>query len=107
VVVLAAITAVIHLSLAFPDPVFILNGLGYLTLTAALLLPLPILARYRTLIRWAFVGYTALTILIWVAIGERTPIAYVAKLAEVLLIVLLVLGRGADEGEHSEPSQSS
>jgi hypothetical protein len=41
IILLAAITAIIHLSLSFPDPMFILNDLGFLTLTAALFLPLP------------------------------------------------------------------
>ena len=46
VVVLTLITAIVHLSLLFPDPVFILNGLGYLTLLAALYLPMPRLERF-------------------------------------------------------------
>jgi hypothetical protein len=35
VVLLTLIAAAVHLSLLFPDPAFILNGLGYLTLLAA------------------------------------------------------------------------
>jgi hypothetical protein len=38
-------TASIHLSLNFPDLGFILNGLGYLTLLAALYLPVPQIER--------------------------------------------------------------
>jgi hypothetical protein len=43
VVVLALTTAIIHLylGLSFGDPVFVLNGLGYLALFAALYLPFP------------------------------------------------------------------
>ena len=51
VVVLTVITAIVHLSLLFPDPVFILNGLGYLALLAALYLPVPRIARYRNVVR--------------------------------------------------------
>ena len=40
VVLLTLIAAVIHLSLLFPDPAFILNGLGYVMLLAALYLPI-------------------------------------------------------------------
>lgn len=47
IIVLTAATALIHLQLNFPDPVFILNGLGYLTLLAALYLPVPQLALPR------------------------------------------------------------
>jgi hypothetical protein len=82
-------TAAIHLQLNFPDPVFILNGLGYLTLLAALFLPN--LAGYRGLVRWALIGYAALTILLWILIGARTPIGYIDKVIEVALISLLLL----------------
>ncbi len=73
-------TALIHLQLAFPDPAFILNGLGYLTLLAALYLPIPQVGRYRSMVRWALIGYTALTIFLWVLLGARTPIGYIDKM---------------------------
>ncbi len=91
IVLLTLATAVIHLQLNFPDPVFILNGLGYLALLAALYLPVPRLAGYRSLARWALVGYTALTILLWVLFGARTPIGYADKLIEAALIALLLV----------------
>ena len=89
IVLLTLGTALIHLQLAFPDPVFILNGLGYLTLLAALYLPQ--LARYRNVVRWVLVGYAALTIFLWILIGARTPIGYIDKAMEVALIALLLL----------------
>ena len=70
---------------------FILNGLGYLALLAALYLPVAPLARYRGAVRWVLVGYTALTILLWVLIGARSTIGYVDKVIEVALIALLLL----------------
>lgn len=91
IVLLTLATALIHLQLAFPDPAFILNGLGYLTLLAALYLPVPRLARYRNVVRWVLVGFTALTILLWILLGARTPIGYIDKTIEVALIVLLLL----------------
>jgi hypothetical protein len=51
VVLLTLIAAAVHLSLLFPDPAFILNGLGYLTLLAALYLPIPQLAPYERIVR--------------------------------------------------------
>ena len=39
VVVLTLIASAVHLSLLFPYPAFILNGLGYLALLTALYLP--------------------------------------------------------------------
>lgn len=91
IIVLTAATALIHLQLNFPDPVFILNGLGYLGLLGALYLPLPQLARYHNAARWVLIGYTALTIFLWILVGARTPIGYIDKLIEVALITLLVI----------------
>lgn len=91
IIILTAATALIHLQLNFPDPVFILNGLGYLALLAALYLPLPQLARYEIAARWILVGYTAITIILWILVGARTPIGYIDKLIEVALIALLIL----------------
>ena len=82
-------TAFIHLQLNFPDPVFILSGLGYLALLAALYLPG--LARYRNVVRLVLIGYTALIIFLWVLFGARIPIGYVDKVIEVALISLLIL----------------
>jgi hypothetical protein len=89
--VLTLATAAIHLQLNFPDPVFILNGLGYLGLLAALFLPIPQIARYRNLVRWALIGFAALTIFLWIILGARTPIGYIDKAIEVALISLLLL----------------
>jgi hypothetical protein len=85
------IAAGVHLSLLFPDPGFILNGLGYLTLLAALYLPIPRLAPYRRIVRWTLIGYATLTILLWVTIGERTLLGYSTTADEVALVVLLIL----------------
>jgi hypothetical protein len=93
VILLTVATALIHIVLAFqfpegPDAVFILNGLGYLGLVT--LLYLPLLAKQRTWIRWLLLGYTILTIILWVLIGPKDLIwGYVDKLIEVTLVVLL------------------
>jgi hypothetical protein len=91
VVVLTLITAIVHLSLLFPDPVFILNGFGYLTLLAALYLPITRLVPHRPLVRRILIGYTMLTILAWVAIGERTLLGYSTTAVEVALVILLLI----------------
>lgn len=97
IIVLAAIaTALIHIVLAFQfpggvDPVFVLNGLGYLVLTALLYLPLPALARYHNVVRWVLIGYTLVTVVAWYLIGVRSAIAYVDKAIELLLIICLTL----------------
>lgn len=84
-------TAVTHMSLLFPDLVFILNGLGYLGLLGALYLPIPALVPHRPLVRRLLMGYTALTIGLWGLFGLRTPLGYLNKLNEVALIVALII----------------
>ena len=96
IIVLTLVSAVVHLwlafrSFAFPDPAFILNGLGYLTLLAALYLPIPQAERYRNVVRWVLIGYAALTATLWIAIGLRIPIGYITTTDEVVLILLLLL----------------
>ena len=91
IILLTVATAVIHFSLLFPDVLFILNGLGYLGLLAALYLPIPQLSNYRRLARWVLLGYTALTVILWVIMGSRILIGYVDKAIEIVLIALLWL----------------
>ncbi len=94
IIVLTISTALIHLywSSQIPTPVgLILNGLGYAVLLAALYLPIAILSRFRDTIRWVLVGYAALTVVLWVLVGPRVAIAYIDKVIELLLILLLLL----------------
>lgn len=91
IVVLTLATAIIHFTLVFPSVLFILNGLGFLVLLAALYAPLSMLAPYRGWVRWALLGYTALTVILWLIMGLRAPIGYITKAIEVALIVLLLL----------------
>jgi hypothetical protein len=96
ILALTVMTAAIHiwLGLDFLDSggqIFVLNGLGYLVLTTLLLLPLAPLVRYRGLVRWILIAYTAVTVVAWVLIGARTPLAFVDKAIEIVLIALLWL----------------
>jgi hypothetical protein len=100
VVVLTLMAALVHLSLLFPDPVFILNGVGFLALLAALYLPVARLVPHRRAVRWTLIGYATLTILAWVAIGERTPLGYSTTAGEVALVILLLV-----EGSRTTPQQ--
>jgi len=95
-IILAALaTAILHITL-FPDIMFTLNGLGYIGLLGAFLLPIPIFQQNHRMVWWAFIGYTALTIVLWVIMGDKnfvagtsSAIGYYAKAAELILIVLL------------------
>ena len=91
IILLTLATAVIHLALGIHNQflMFILNGIGYLVLVIALYLPQ--LKSYRPIIRWAFIAYTAVTIIAWAVIGSRNAIGYFDKAIEVVLIVLLFL----------------
>jgi hypothetical protein len=102
IILLALVTALIHINLAFrfpdgPNIIFLLNGLGYVGLVALLYAPFSALDRYRPWIRWVLMGYTALTIVLWLLIGvgspftdtPPSPIAYIDKAVEVALLILL------------------
>ena len=92
IVALALITASIHIVLAVPLTLIglYLNGLGYIVLVTALVVPR--LRGYRRQIRWLLMGYTALTIALWVILGRPyTTIGYVDKAVELGLIGLLWL----------------
>ena len=89
---LALATAAIHLylGLSFGNTLFVLNGLGYLGLLAALQLPIPQLSPFRPIVRWVLVGYTTLTIVLYFVMAPLTVIGFVDKTIEVTLIVLLL-----------------
>ncbi len=94
IIVLTLATAFIHFTLvhSLMDIAFILNGLGYLALLAALYLPIPFLVDRHSLVRYALMGFAALTIIAWIALGDKTWwLGYVAKTIEIVLIVLLWL----------------
>ena len=97
IAVLTLLTAGTHFSLLFPDGLFILNGLGYLTLLAAYLVPVPFFRNNRGLIRWAFIGFTVVTIVAWIAIGDKSwpagAMGYANKAIEVLLVIALLSDR--------------
>lgn len=97
IILLTLATALIHISLLFPDTLFILNGLGYITLLVLYLSPSNLTQNYRGWIRWVFIGYTLVTILAWVAIGDKSwpgdALGYSAKAIEIALIILLFLDR--------------
>jgi ABC-type microcin C transport system permease subunit YejB len=97
IIVTGLITALVHLVLLNTgmgkiDPLFSLNGLGFLALLAALFLNLPVVSRQKALVHWGFMAFTAVTIAAWVVLGRPyTPLGYVTKAVEVVLIAALYL----------------
>jgi len=88
-------TAVLHISL-LPDIMFALNGVGYLGLLGAYFLPIPFFQQRHRLVWWAMIGYTVLTIVLWVVMGDKNFVAgtssatgYYAKTAEIILLLFL------------------
>src|SRR5260221_12043608 len=76
ILVLALITAILHLAAAFdkqlfpdgPDPLFLLNGVGYIGLLGAYFLPIAFFQQKHNLVRLGFMGYAVLTIVAWLVI---------------------------------------
>jgi hypothetical protein len=111
IIIFTLITAVLHLLAAVdkqlfpggPDPLFILNGLGYLGLLGAYFLPISFLQQRHELVRRVYMGYAILTILAWIFIWviqaviiNHTPFfdhdslyGVPAKIAEVILLLFL------------------
>lgn len=111
ILIAALITAILHLAAAFdkqlfpagPDPLFILNGLGYLGLLGAYFLPIAFFQQKHNLVRQGFIGYAILTIVAWLVIwvgfyvirdggsffAHDSVYGVPAKLAEIALIFFL------------------
>jgi hypothetical protein len=118
ILILALITAFLHLAAAFdkqlfpkgPDPLFILNGLGYLGLLGAYFLPIPFFQQRHELVRRGFILYAIITIAAWVFIwviqyviiqgvpffSHDSLYGVPAKIAELLLIWLLYTDKPAN-----------
>lgn len=88
-------TAVVHLVvlnllLGKIDPLFTLNGLGYLGLLGAFFLDLPFLAGRRRLVTLAFIAFAAVTIVAWFVLGDlQDVLGIVTKIDEAVLILAL------------------
>jgi hypothetical protein len=93
VVILGIVAGLIHwyLLINFFDIPFLLNGLGFFTLVAAFILEPPIVASRRRLFHYLFIGYTAVTLLAWAAVGDRSTIGYLSVVVELALILALWL----------------
>jgi hypothetical protein len=113
IIVLVLATAVLHLAAAFdrilfpdgvPDPLFLLNGLGYLGLLGAYFLPIPFFQQRHKLVWQVLFYYVIVTIVAWLVIwvginviGQGVPFfgrdsiyGVPAKIIEVILLSLLM-----------------
>jgi hypothetical protein len=97
IIILTLITAGIHFYFFSTDPkggllftMFLLNALGYLVLLGLLYLPLRLPVTLHRLVRPVFIGYTLLTIVLYIIISATSgtwsvPLAPISKLAEAIL----------------------
>ena len=98
IIVATLATAFLHLSLLSQlgfDPIF-LNGFGYLGLLGAYFLPIAFFQQRHKMVWWGLAGYTLLTIVLWVIMGDKHFVAgtmsatgYYAKVAEIFLLAFL------------------
>jgi len=111
IIVLVLITAILHLAAAFdkvlfsygPDPLFILNGIGYLGLLGAYFLPIPFFQNRHKLVWGALFAFVIVTIIAWLFIwvgqyviirgepffGHDSIYGVPSKIAELILLGLL------------------
>jgi len=99
IIVSSLATAILHI-ICYPyfgwfDSI-VLNGFGSLALLGAYFLPIPFFQKWRHITYWAIIGYTLLTILLWVMLGDKTfnfattaAIGYYAKIAEMFLLTFM------------------
>jgi uncharacterized membrane protein YfbV (UPF0208 family) len=100
IIVTAVVTALVHLGLGVsglfnfgPNTfsiLFVLNGLGYLALLAALFMPnVPVFATNRGLAHYLMIFFAGLTFVLYFVLNGFSHLggaAIVAKLAELILI---------------------
>jgi len=89
IVLLTLATAYFHSTLG--GLLFTLNALGYLFYAVMMVLPIPIVARYRWLVRVGLLAFTLVTIVGWLVIGARFTMAYIDKAVEIGLVVALLV----------------
>jgi hypothetical protein len=100
IIALTLVTAVIHLFLGFTSEgmfqiLFILNGLGYIALLVGLYF-VPQLADKRSLVRYALLGFTAVTFILYFVFNWPDVVStmgLIDKAVELVLIILLWMDR--------------
>jgi hypothetical protein len=98
ILILGGITALIHIAISFAfgsfDVIFLLNGLGFIGLLWAILSPPDFLKGLKSLVHWAAIVYTLITIVLFFVFNAQTgygTLGLLTKADEVLLIIALFL----------------
>jgi hypothetical protein len=96
ILITGVITAAIHLGLGISNlsdrlgPPFILNGLSYLLLVAAVVFSPSFLRGRERLMHYILMGFAALTIVLWFLFNQENlldPVGIFTKVDELLLIL--------------------
>src|SRR5215210_5339168 len=93
--------------LPFYQVLFVGNFFGYVTLGAALYLPIPLLARLRPVVRILLIGITAASIISYFYVNVIDALGNVTQVIEFLLIVLVTVEAGMARKERAEGGTSS
>ena len=111
IIALAAVTALIHLALGIAgiaggapgalDFPFVLNGVGFFALIAALFAPnIPLFSGNRALAHYLMIAFAAITFVLYFVFNGFTNFggaAIVSKLAELLLIIAVFMHLNASK----------
>lgn len=93
ILITGLITALVHLivlNLRGLSPLFLLNGLAYLVLLGLFFFNPTIVAERRRLFHFAFMAFTAVTIIAFVLVGDPANwFGWATKVDEVVLLVAL------------------
>jgi hypothetical protein len=88
--------------LPFYQVLFVGNFFGYVTLAAALYLPIPLLARLRPIVRILLIGITAASIISYFYVNVIDALGNATQVIEFLLIVLVTVEAGMARKERVE-----
>ncbi len=107
IIILATLfTAIVHLGVlnffayrdhGSIDPLFTLNGLGYLGLLWLFIANPGFVAGRRSLLYYVYMLYTATTIVAFFILGDMgDPVGWMTKVVELILIIALWLHKGKE-----------
>ena len=93
--------------LPFYQVLFVGNFFGYVSLAAALYLPISILERLRPGVRVLLIAMTAASIISYFYVNVIDALGNVTQVIELLLIVLVTIDAGMARKEHAEGGEGA
>ncbi len=83
--------------LVFYQVLFVANFLAFVTLAAALYLPISLLARFRPVVRVLLIAITVATIVSYFYVGVFDLTGNITQVIEILLVVLVTVDAGMSD----------